>query len=219
MSYYVPDSDKVLLHKKQGFSTFAYERPQSIPVSQGSWGALQESLTEANDMAQKVAAGAMKALPHVVKGAAAGARFGPYGAIIGGVAGGVKGMKQNSVVAEPAKPAPTPNTASTEPMPAAAQLLKILYRPEMLQALVMMLMGNQGPGHVKVGDTKVPAAAFANLLGSLAGQAAAEHHLTTPQYSEEIPRYLFDRYGELIGDPTTPEDRAAALFNLLEQTK
>lgn len=216
MPYYVMDSDEKLSHREWENSTFAYQR--ATPHPQGSWSSLQESLAEANEVAQKLAAGAMKTLPHVLKGAATGARFGPYGAIVGAVAGGVKGVKQTNTTSGVTKTVPAQGSTPSAPSPAAAQLLKVLYRPEMLQALVMMLVGNNGPGHVKVGDTPVPAAAFANLLGSLAGQAAAENYRVAPAYSEEIPSYLLNHRGELIGDPTAPEDHAAALFHLLEQT-
>ncbi|MCI0394335.1 MAG: hypothetical protein L0332_07025 [Chloroflexi bacterium] len=226
MSYYTVDFDEDFNDLEWEEPEFAYAWPGRHRVPRTSWSSVQASLAEANDTAQKIAVGALQTLPHALQGAAAGAKFGPYGAVIGGLAGGALGLAQagQKTVGSSDKRAMQPLTlepqssASPGASPGAARLLSVLYRPEVLQALVMMLMGNSGHSHVKVGDTPVPVGAFANMLGSLAGQAAAEYHTARPQYSEDVPTYLFDSDGELFCDPAVPEERAAVLLHLLSQT-
>ena len=127
-------------------------------------------------------------------GAPGGALPGPLGAIAGAAAPALAGL------------------AGGGGSPAAAQLLRTITRPETLQALLSMALGGAGRRQVPVGDTPVPAGAFANLLGVLANQASAEYHLTVAGESAGTPRYLMDDAGEFIGDPADPASRAEALL-------
>lgn len=98
---------------------------------------------------------------------------------------------------------------------AASQLLGVLRRPETLQALMGMALGPAGRRSVPVAGRPVPAAAFTNLLGVLANQAAAEHHAATAADSGGVPSYLLDAAGEFIVDPTDPAQRAEVLLGRL----
>jgi len=99
--------------------------------------------------------------------------------------------------------------------PAAAQLLNVLTRPEVLRALTAMVMGPAGNPNARAGGTEVPVAAIANLIGSLAQQAAEEYRVATNGAGEELPDYLADDVGNLRCDPTSSEERAAVLYELL----
>jgi hypothetical protein len=115
-----------------------------------------------------------------------------------------------------APPTPTPMPGGS---PAAAQLLQTILRPETLQALMAMLMGQAGRQNIPVGNTQVPTSAFTNLLGVLTNQAAAEFNAVTapPAYGESL-RYWENFAGEPMGDPAVAEHRAAALWELLQET-
>jgi hypothetical protein len=91
-----------------------------------------------------------------------------------------------------------------------------MFRPEMLQALMAMLLGQAGRQNIPVGNTPVPVGAFTNLLGVLANQAAAEYNAIAPRRGESL-RYFEDFAGEPKGDPAVAEHRAAALLELLQE--
>jgi hypothetical protein len=94
--------------------------------------------------------------------------------------------------------------------------LNVLYRPEILSALIAMILGSNGSGHVPVGDTEVPVGAFANLLAVLAQQAGYESGGQAPEGSEPVPRYLLGEGGQLKCDIAVPEYRAQVLWELLQ---
>jgi hypothetical protein len=154
---------------------------------------------------------------------------GPVGGMLGGVAGqalgsALGGGRTGAGPQQPALPAGAPSAAPAAAMPggspAAGQLLQTIFRPETLQALFAMLMGQAGRQNIPVGNTQVPPAAFTNLLGVLANQAAAEFALTSGHSvnGESLPRYLENYAGEAYVDPAVPEHRAAALFELLQES-
>ncbi|MBF2062896.1 MAG: hypothetical protein IGS39_00445 [Calothrix sp. C42_A2020_038] len=99
----------------------------------------------------------------------------------------------------------------------AAQLLATIFQPQVLQALLAMVMGSAGRQTIAVGDNLVPLGAFANLIGTLANQAAAQYNAVTQEAGENIPQYLMDFNGEFLVDPAVPEQRAGLLMNLLQQ--
>ncbi len=148
-------------------------------------------------------------------GAAAGGALGrAAGGAIGGAGGGRgKPAKRR----KPGRPGAPPSPPAATGSPAAAQLLQVLERPELLQALIAMALGQAGRSEIPVGDDPVPATAFANLAGSLAGQAAAEYHALNPQSGAGVPTYLLDDSGEFAVDPSIPEQRAARLLELLNE--
>lgn len=100
--------------------------------------------------------------------------------------------------------------------PAAAKLLSVINRPELIAALLAMAMGSTR-NQVPVGGTPVPAGAFANLLSSLAGQATYDHHAAMGAGEPEVPAYLVDPSGETAIDPLDPDQRAERLLEMLEQ--
>jgi hypothetical protein len=102
--------------------------------------------------------------------------------------------------------------------PTASQLMQTMLRPEMIQALMSMLLGQLGRSNVPVGSTPVPVGAFTNLLGALANQAQAEYTAARPSAREGLPEYLRDYAGEAVGDPAVAEHRARALWEMLQET-
>jgi hypothetical protein len=141
---------------------------------------------------------------------------GPLGGAVGGSLGQVAGGAIG--VAPPGGTPAGPRSAPAAPgSPAAAQLLQLISRPEVLQALLSLALGRAGRGEIPVGSTPVPPAAFANLIGTLANQAAAEHHALGAHDGEAVPTYLLDHEGGLAVDPAVPAQRAARLLEVLEQ--
>lgn len=180
--------------------------------------------------------GVVRALPQVLPAAlpiAGTVLGGPLGGMLGGMAGQALGSALGPRPAAPPLPgapqpaggqAPAPGGYMPAPMPggspAAGQLLQTMFRPETLQALISMLMGQVGRQSVPVGNTQVPLGGFPNLLGVLANQAAAEYDAASAHGygSETLPRYLENYAGESYGDPSVPEHRAAALLELFRES-
>jgi hypothetical protein len=179
-----------------------------------------------------------KALPGIASGAltgaTTGAALGPWGALGGALVGGTLGgmaqpsppppqqppASQRPVPSPPSYAQPAPQTApstplSVSPVPAAAQLLQTMFQPEVLQALMAMLMGQAGRRNIPVSGTQVPVGAFTNLLGVLASKAAAEYTAVVPNGGS--PEYLYDYAGQPKGDPAVDEHRAQALWELLRE--
>ncbi|MEA2561103.1 MAG: hypothetical protein QOH06_2607 [Acidobacteriota bacterium] len=147
---------------------------------------------------QGLAGGAMSGVAGIAGGLAGGGAPGrglpgPFGAIAGAAGPALAGLAGGG-------------------SPSAAQLMRTITRPETLQALLSMTMGGAGRRQVPVGGTPVPAGAFANLLGVLANQAAAEYHQTIAGESAGTPMYLLDGAGEFVGDPADPASRAEVLM-------
>ncbi len=128
----------------------------------------------------------------------------------------------------------------------AAQLLRLLTRPEMPQALLQMALGPAGAQHVRVGRTQVPLGAFTNALGVLAGQAAQHNHAQVRRVAARpapvaamapavastgaaaaatepagggVPTYLLDPSGQPLGDPADPASRTEALLLRLDEAE
>lgn len=118
-------------------------------------------------------------------------------------------------VPQTAVPMPAPQPIAPGSLSSAAQLMGTLLTPQMLQALLALLLGQAGQRSVLVGNTEVPIGAFPNLLSTLANQAAAEYNASTYNAGEDVPRYLMDADGEFVVDPAIPEQRAAVLLEML----
>jgi len=162
---------------------------------------------------------------------------GPVGATVGGYLGSLAGGAVGSLTGQqPSAPAQTPQVPPSSfppggvaPLPpgsqvpgaspAAGQLMQTMLRPETMQALMAMLMGQLGRPNVQVGATPVPVGAFSNLLGTLANQAASEYNAATSAAREAVPEYMRDYAGEAVGDPAVTEHRARALSELLQRTE
>lgn len=165
-----------------------------------------------------------------IAGTAIGTAFGgPLGGALGGTLGQLAGGAIGAAAGPrpgprpPAAPRPAPRlsppaalpAAPVGTSPAAATLLQLLSRPEVLQGLLSMAMGRMGARAVPVGRTPVPPAAFANLLSTLAARTAAEAHATAAGEEQGVPSYLLGPDGEAVVDPTLPEERAGRLLGLL----
>lgn len=178
--------------------------------------------------------GVVRALPQVLPTAlplVGTALGGPIGGMLGGVAGQALGSALGPRPHTQALPAPPQPGAVQAPAggvpaqmpggsPAAGQLLQAIFRPETLQALIAMLMGQAGRQSIPVGNTQVPVGGFANLLGVLANQAAAEYNAASMHAyaGENLPDYLRNYAAETNGDPAIPEHRAAVLLELLHES-
>ncbi|MBX3161333.1 MAG: hypothetical protein KF773_35550 [Deltaproteobacteria bacterium] len=167
---------------------------------------------------------ARRAAPGATQGAITGFQVaGPWGALIGAGAGAALGSKQPGAPAipavgnvNPAAPgAPAAVPAAGNVNPAALQLLAVLMRPEVIQALQALALGSAGTPTVPVGNVAVPAAAFPNLIQSLAEAAMVHHHANgrlarSPAWSRHVETFAVEN----IADPTA---RSVALLSLLAQ--
>lgn len=102
----------------------------------------------------------------------------------------------------------------------SSQLLSLLRRPETMQALSALRLGPAGRSTIPVGSaqTPIPVAGIANLIGQLANQAAAEAAALS-EGTEAPLRYMVDESGEYIGDPASEQDRAAILWDVLNEAQ
>lgn len=185
---------------------------------EGFFSSLKKGFSKIGKAALKIAP---KALP--VIGGAVGTIFGgPVGTALGGKLGSLagraigaagrprRGRRVRRRVIRRGSPALPQVTAN----PAASNLLRTILRPDVINALLAMTMGQAGRKNVVVGKQSVPVGAITNLIGMLAREATAEHHQAVGGGEEGIPGYLVDEYGELAADPTSAEERAARLLEL-----
>ena len=119
----------------------------------------------------------------------------------------------------PVAPAPEmpagaqPGTAATPRPDSAARVAWLVSRPEMWQSLLGMLMGSQGRQAVPVGNTQMPAGAFANALAEFAAEWAESSAGGTTGTGE----HLVDSNGMPRGDIANPRERAALLLTDLAE--
>lgn len=176
------------------------------------------------------------ALPAVlpVAGTVVGTALGgPVGAALGGTLGSTLGgaiAPSAKPGAAPAKPVAGPISGivgavgsalggkpATGGNPAAAQLLKTLFNPKVLQGLQSMALGQAGKQTIPVAGTQVPISSFTNLLGSLLTQATEEQHRIQASSGESVGSYFINAEGYPTVDFNSPEQRAGVLLNLLQQ--
>ncbi|MGH3937953.1 MAG: hypothetical protein ACRDTG_04845 [Pseudonocardiaceae bacterium] len=190
--------------------------------------------------AQKAAPVIASGVEGAVRGAAAGRALGGRGAIAGALAGGVGSALQthgsgaakdvgnvlSGVVGTAGMLAGQGGLAQGASgllsmagqavgrrSPAAGQLLGLINRPETMQALMSMFQGRNAAVPVGETGTPVPANAFAGLLGALAREAESEAMVWDS--AEGVPGYLLNPVGQLVIDPSDPDQRAARLLHLL----
>lgn len=103
---------------------------------------------------------------------------------------------------------------------AAGQLASVMRRPETRQALGALGLGALGRRDIPVGSaqTPVPVGAITNLIGQLANQAAAEAAALSDG-AESTLHYMTDDAGEYVGDPASEQERAARLWELLNEAQ
>ena len=172
--------------------------------------------------------------PVAAKGAMSGATVGgPWGAAIGGL-GAVAGSLISGGAKRPARgraPVPSAQPLQMAPAPvaappaapgggalagagvvagagvnsaAAAQLITLLSRPETMQALLALLLGQAGRTSIPVGEHQIPATAFADALSELASEAGG---------SARTSGYWFDQHGEPRCDLANARSRAGLVWN------
>lgn len=166
---------------------------------------LADDLEDIASIARTVGAHVKQVAPGALQGAAKGFLVaGPAGALVGGLGGGL--ASAGVLGGAPAVAAqPIAN-------PAALQLLLTLLRPEVVEALIAMVLGRNGARGVEIAGQAVPTAAVTNLIQSLAEAASATHHASRAH--DGVPRYLADARarGE---DITAPEVRSLAVLELI----
>ncbi|MGL4964880.1 MAG: hypothetical protein ACRC67_26885 [Inquilinus sp.] len=103
----------------------------------------------------------------------------------------------------------------------AGQLMSALQRPETQQALAALRLGPMGRSNIPVGPQQVPvpAAAFAQLLGHLAQQAAGAGPTPRGEADGEAMAFMEDGEGGFFGDPASPGDRAARLWDMMNDAQ
>ena len=178
------------------------------------------------DIGKAVVSAAPAILP--VAGTVLGSAFGgPLGGALGGALGQAAGGAIGQATAPRPQTSPSvapgiqiPGAPQSPPgaAPTASQLMQTMFRPETIQALMSMLLGQLGRSNVTVGSTPVPVGAFTNLLSTMANQAQAEYNAVSPRAREGVPQYLLDYAGEAVGDPAVAENRAEALWEMLQET-
>jgi hypothetical protein len=175
---------------------------------------------------------AVKVLPSVlpVAGTVVGTAFGgPLGGALGSTLGGALGgaLKQGQAPGGAFKPAAALSGlaggllsgVAGKAIPggnaSAIQLLQTLTQPKVMQSIQAMALGQAGKQAIPVAGKQIPVSAFANLIGTLANQVAAEQHAF--REGDGSSAYLLDSEGLPVVDPVSPEQRAAALLSLLQQ--
>jgi hypothetical protein len=158
-------------------------------------------------------AGKKPAIAPAKAAGALGSIAGIAGAAIGkkpsaGALGGIAGMAGSALG----------GTSAAAGGGAAAQLLKTLLQPKVVQSLQAMALGPAGLQSIPVAGKQVPISAIANLIGTLANQAVEEHHHALQMnMGESDAAYLLDTEGVPLVDIASPEQRAAVVLSLLQQ--
>jgi hypothetical protein len=103
---------------------------------------------------------------------------------------------------------------------ATGQLMSLLERPETMQALAALNLGPAGRKSIPVGtpQTSIPVGAITNLIGMLAGRASAEAEAIAGDGEDRL-EYMIGESGDYVGDPASPGDRAAAVWNVLNEAQ
>jgi hypothetical protein len=187
-------------------------------------------------IASSVGQVALKAAPSIlpVAGTVLGGAFGgPIGASLGSSLGSFAGKAIGGATGQASAGAPAGGAGSLMGglsgalggliggggSPAAAQLLQTFAKPETLQAVASMALGPQlGKSDLSVGGASVPTGTFARMLSMLAGRMEAEYNESLAAAREAGPEYMRDFSGQLRGDPTVADHRAAVLYELLESS-
>ncbi|MCP4470113.1 MAG: hypothetical protein GY815_05420 [Gammaproteobacteria bacterium] len=159
-----------------------------------------------------IAGGALGTVVGGPIGTALGAKLGQAaGAAFTSGAPQVSGSPHKAHGVRVPSPASSPQAGSA----AAAQLLQLTQDPNMLKSLLALSLGSNGSQSIPIsGGPSVPAGAFMTLLSTLAGKAAADADAFMGK-GENTRAYLLDGEGELLVDPSVPENRAGALYELL----
>lgn len=153
---------------------------------------------------------------------------GPAGAVAGGLGGGLasagligggqgaqaSGQTAPTAATQTGAPQTAAPTNSSIANPAALQLLLTLFRPEVVEALIAMVLGRNGASGVQIAGRAVPVAAVSNLIQSLSEAASASHYASGARSG--TPRYLSEARGR-GEDISASEVRSAALLELIHE--
>jgi hypothetical protein len=103
----------------------------------------------------------------------------------------------------------------------AGQLMSAMRRPETQQALAALRLGQMGRPNIPVGPQQVavPTSAFAQLLGHLAQQATGAGPAPRAETESEAIGFMTDGAGEFYGDPASVGDRAARLWDMMNDAQ
>ena len=125
-----------------------------------------------------------------------------------------------SPTATPPAPVPAPAPAqgpgqtpvSVNGSSAAAQLLRLIQDPRLLQACAALVPGQLGVREIQVNGVAAPPAAFLNLVSVLALEAAQQ----APAPETPVDGYLKGPDGQYAVDVASPSARARALLERLQ---
>jgi hypothetical protein len=216
------------------FAQLSDEQLQTVMERSGADAEMMEGFfDDLGKFASSAGQAVLKAAPAIlpVAGSIVGTAFGgPLGASLGGSLGSMAGKAIGSATGQ----APAPGGggggigglvssglgAVMGGSPAAGQLLQTITKPETMQALASMAMGAMGKPNIPVGGTSVPVGAFGNLLKMLSGQVESEYaEAMARSEGDGTPSYMRDFAGQAVSDPAVPQNRAVALYELLQSAE
>jgi hypothetical protein len=158
-----------------------------------------------------------------LSGAMGGAALGPWGmlggAMLGGLGTALGGARGGAPAPGSPRPPQAPSPGAPAGAPAAGSLMQLIANPAVQQALMSMLLGPRtGRESIEVGPsrTRVPVAAFAELLREAADQALSQYEqVGGADVAESMPDYLVEgqRQGNDTGNALV---RGVLLARLLE---
>ena len=103
---------------------------------------------------------------------------------------------------------------------AAGQLLSLLRRQEAVEAFEALRLGPTGRRTIPVGSaqTPLPVSAVANVVRELADQISNEAAALADGSEAEL-QYTTNSTGEFVGDPASEQERAARVWELLNEAQ
>ncbi|WP_373494802.1 hypothetical protein [Aquiflexum sp.] len=183
---------------------------------------IQNALPSVAPVAGQIIGGAVGTAIAPGIGTALGASLGGQ---LGNLAGGAVSRQPQVRRRNPSARSLNPRSTRQSPpptitsQPAANQLMTLLNNPQLIQAILGQVLGVQGANNVSLptegGYKVIPFEAFMNALSQLADQAAVEAGGSLEDGMSS--NYLNDRYGEYVCDPSSSEERASVLMNLLSE--
>jgi len=175
-------------------------------------------------VARTVAPLAQRALPGMLQGAMQGGMVaGPWGAVAGALGGGAMSLMSSPKpgaaggppgavvvpVAAPTQGTLAPPRAAAPSNAAIQQLIALLARPEVIQALQSLLLGGAGRSTVAVGGRQVPVTMFANTIAELASEAVEEASFYA---AADVEEFLVEADGRERCDVGNPVEHTALLI-------
>ena len=175
----------------------------------GPWGALAGAvaggagslLSQSRNPTARAVGGGISTATNIVSTVRGGGAAGALGAL-GSIASGGLGAAGNPL-------------AGRRGGGGASQLMGMLARPEVLNALQSALMGSFGRQSIPIGDRQVPTHMLMSALGTVAQRAAHEMAEASAETAEQVLEFLAEA-GEALGlDIEDAEGRTDTLLTLL----